>query len=121
MCPRNVSVALLLLALSCCLRDKGAGETDARGAQSGTTPRSTVHPDLHAGQEHEAVAAVLRYARAKAISDVDLDSAKVINSTDEYWDVSLSMPDAVRAGKMPNARLFRVARPGGEVSELGID
>ena len=69
--------------------------------------REVARTDGSVGQVHEAVKMATEYIEANDISDVDLGSGKVINTTDEYWDVSFVVPEAVEAGVMPHARLFR--------------
>ena len=69
----------------------------------------------------EAHAAACEVIRANNWSKTDPITGKFINETDDHWDISFPIPDAIQGGKKPDHRIVRVSKKTKQAKELGID
>ena len=54
-------------------------------------------------------------------SKSDPSSGKVINETEDHWDIAFPIPDAIQGGEKPDHRIVRVSKQTKQAKELGID
>jgi len=91
-----------------------------RGSAPTQGPDETLKSQKLSQGRPEMAAAVAFIARHGA-TNLDLESARIINDADSYCDVAFTDPVAISAGKDPQGEVFRVDKSSLEARSYGAD
>jgi len=72
-------------------------------------------------QGRPETAAAVAFVARRGATNLDLESARIINDADSYCDVAFTNPVAMSAGKHPQGEVFGVEKTSLEVRSYGAD
>ncbi len=72
-------------------------------------------------QGRPEITAAVAFVARRGATNLDLESARIINDADSYCDVAFTNPVAISAGKHPQGEVFRVEKTSLEVRSYGAD
>jgi len=67
------------------------------------------------------IAAAVAFVARRGATNLDLESARIINDADSYCDVAFTNPVAISAGEHPQGEVFRVEKTSLDVRSYGAD
>jgi hypothetical protein len=76
---------------------------------------------LKPSEIRKEVQAAMQVVKDRGATDLDVNSAKIINETEIYCDVAFSNPEAIASGEHPQGEVFKVNKETFVVESYGAD